>query len=403
MVSRTIPSWVVNLYFDHAATTPPRPEARRALGRWLDAANASGVHTDAREARTAVEHAREQVAASIGATPHEIVFTSGGTEADNLAVKGVVWAATQHVHGVPHVVTTAIEHAAVLEPLNWMAQRHQITLTVVASQPDGIVDVDRVMAAVRDDTVLVAVMAANNEIGSVNDVAGIARALADHPAVVHSDAVQMAATRPIDVAALGVDSLALSAHKFGGPQGVGIAYLRRGMAIDPLLHGGGQDRGVRSGTFATGLIAACGQALATASTEQPTLDRRLRGYAQRLHDELTALPGVTRTGPVADQDRLASHTHLLLDGVDPDALALALDGARLAASGGAACTSGAAKASHVLAAIGAQGSPLRLTTGWTTTDAEVDRAVDVLLDLLPKLRGRTRSAAQALTTLTRIS
>lgn len=379
----------MSLYLDHAATSPPRREAGEALHRWLDAANASSIHADGRLARTAVEQAREDVAAAIGASPHDVVFTSGGTEADNLAVKGIVWAALDQ-GSTPHVVTTAVEHAAVGEALAWLAGRGDIRLTVVEVAADGRADPDRIIDAVREDTALVSVMAANNEIGAVNDIATITRALVDHPCKVHTDAVQLAVTCEVDVTALGVDALALSAHKFGGPQGVGIAYLRRGVPVVPLQHGGGQDRGVRSGTFAAGLIAACGAALTATTADRPVLAPRLRRFSRQLTDALTALEGVERTGPDDDGHRLASHVHVMLADIEPERLALALDAAGIAASGGAACGSGAAKASHVLTAIGATGTPLRLTTGWTTTDADIDRAIDVLTDVLPRLRRPSR-------------
>jgi cysteine desulfurase len=380
-------------YLDHAATTPPRPEARGVLTRWLDAANASSVHADGQAARVAVEEAREQVATALRCSPHEVVFTSGGTEADNLAVKGIVWAARDRRPATtPHVVTTAVEHPAVLEPVRWLGDRGDAEVTVVAPGPDGRVDVEAVLAAVRPTTALVSVMAANNELGAVNDLAALGAALADTEVALHTDAVQAVATLDVDVAAWGVDALALSAHKFGGPQGVGVAMLRRGLAVEPLSHGGGQDRGVRSGTFATGLDAACGAAVTAAVTDRAALRERLRAMTDRLAAAVTALEGVRRNGPTDPAQRLASHLHLGLDGVDPAALTLALDRAAITASTGSACGSGAAAASHVLAAAGVDSTPLRLSLGWTTTEAEVDRAVDVLTDLLPRLRATVTSS-----------
>jgi cysteine desulfurase len=376
----------VTTYLDHAATTPPRPEARAALTRWLEAANASSTHTAGQAARAAVEAAREQVATALGCSPHEVVFTAGGTEADNLAVKGVVWAARERSRGVPHLVTTAVEHAAVLDPARWLAERGEATLTVVPPSPDGRVEVAAVLDALRPETALVSVMTANNELGAVNDIAGLAAALAERDVPLHTDAVQAVATLDVDVAAWGVAALAVSAHKLGGPQGVGVAVLRRDLPVVPLLHGGGQDRGVRSGTFAAGLDAACGAALAAAVADRPALRPRLRALSERLADALTALDGVRRNGPADPGQRLASHVHLSLDGVASEALALELDRAGLAASSGAACGAGAAKASHVLEAARVAGTPLRLSLGWPSTEADVDRATDVLSDVVPRLR-----------------
>jgi cysteine desulfurase len=264
-------------YLDHAATTPPRPEARAAWTAWVDAANASSSHAAGQRARAAVEEAREQVAVGLRCSPHEVVFTSGGTEADNLALKGIVWAARDRHAATPHVVTTAVEHPAVLEVVGWLAARGDATVTVVPPDPDGTVPVDRVLDAVVDGTVLVSVMAANNELGAVNDLAALGDALADRPVALHTDAVQAMATLDVDVAAWGVDALALSAHKFGGPQGVGVAVLRRGLPVEPLLHGGGQDRGVRSGTFAVAMDAACGAAVDAAVADRARSERGCPG------------------------------------------------------------------------------------------------------------------------------
>jgi cysteine desulfurase len=374
------------LYLDHAATTPTRPEARAALSRWLGAANASSTHAAGQDARAAVEEAREQVAAALRCSPHEVVFTAGGTEADNLVVKGVVWAARDRSRAIPHLVVSAVEHAAVLDPARWLAERGDATLTVVAPRPDGRVEPAAVLAAVRPETVLVSVMAANNELGAVNDVAALAAALAERGVPLHTDAVQAVATLDVDVAGWGVAALALSTHKLGGPQGVGVAVLRRGLPVVPLLHGGGQDRGVRSGTFAAGLDAACGAALTAAVADRPVLRRRLRALSDRLAVGLLAVDGVRRNGPADPAQRLASHVHLSLDGVASEALALELDRAGLAASSGAACGAGATKASHVLEAAGVTGTPLRLSLGWPSTVEDVDRAIDVLTDVVPRLR-----------------
>jgi cysteine desulfurase len=376
----------VTVYLDHAATTPPRPEARAALSAWLDAANASATHAAGQAARTVVEAAREQVATALRCSPHEVVFTSGGTEADNLAVKGIMWAARDLGGGVPHLVTTAVEHPAVLDPARWLADRGDATLTVVGVRADGGVDADEVLAAVRPTTALVSVMTANNELGAVNDVAYLAAELTSKGVPLHTDAVQAIATLDVDVDRWGTAALAISAHKFGGPQGVGVAVLQRGLAVVPLSHGGGQDRGVRSGTFAAALDAACAAGLTAAVAERSALRERLARLGDRLAAAAVGLDGVRRNGPVDAHRRLASHVHLGIDGVDGAALTLALDRAGVSASSGAACGAGATKASHVLEATGTPGTPLRLSLGWTTTAEDVDRAIDVLTDVVPRLR-----------------
>jgi len=380
---------------DHAATTPPRPEVLEVLDRWVGSANASARHLPGQEARRAVEQAREQAAAALGCGPHDVVFTSGGTEADNLAIKGIAWAARAAQGGQVHVVTTAIEHAAVLEPARWLAARGDIELDIVGAGPDGRVDVDEILAHVRDGsdgrspTVLVSVMGANNELGAINDVARLGGELRERSVALHVDAVQCVATLAVSLQDWSADALAVSAHKIGGPQGVGVAALRRGVAVESLTHGGGQDRGLRSGTFAVGLIAACGLALERAVQERTALRMRLVELADRLAAGITAIEGVRRSGPTHAADRLASHVHVMIDGVDGEALALGLDAARVFASSGSACSSGAATSSHVTEACGLQGTPLRLSLGWTTTAEEIDHAIATLAELVPQLRHGT--------------
>ncbi len=380
---------------DHAATTPPRPEVLEVLDRWIGSANASARHLRGQASRRAVEHAREQAAAALGCGPHDVIFTSGGTEADNLAIKGIAWAAQRTRGGRVHLITTAVEHAAVLEPARWLADRGDVDLDVVAPRPDGTVDVDDVLAFVRDGsdgrspTVLVSVMGANNELGAINDVERLGSELKDRNVALHVDAVQCVATLDVSLERWSADAIAISAHKIGGPQGVGVAALRRGVAVESLAHGGGQDRGLRSGTFAVGLIAACGYALERAVQERSALRDRLAVLSDRLAAGAVAIEGVRRSGPAATEDRLASHVHLMIDGVDGEALALGLDAAGVFASSGSACSSGAASGSHVVDACGLSGTPLRLSLGWTSTVEEVDHAVATLAALVPQLRRGT--------------
>ncbi|MFP5309863.1 MAG: cysteine desulfurase family protein [Actinomycetes bacterium] len=380
-------------YLDHAATTPVRPAVRATLARWLDDAegvvgNGSSAHAAGQRARTAVEEARERVAAALACHPGDVVFTAGGTEADNLAVKGLAWAAARR-RRAGHLVTTAVEHPAVADAARWLAEHEGMELTVVPPRADGTVDPERVLAAVRDDTALVSVMAANNELGAVNDLVAIGTALRERGVAFHTDAVQAFATRVLDLAELPVDALALSAHKFGGPQGVGVAVLRRGVPVEPLLHGGGQDRGVRSGTFAAALVAACGVAVAEADATRAATVARLAPLADRLANGLLALDGVRRNGPTDPADRLVSHVHVSVDGVDGEALTFALDRAGLEVSAGAACASGATHVSPVLAACGIDGdAALRLSLGWTTTEADVDEALATVAAVVADLRAR---------------
>lgn len=376
-------------YLDHAASTPLRPEAREALDAWLPVTgNASSPHAAGQHSRVAVEQAREQVARVLGVVPAAVVFTAGGTEADNLAIKGIAWAGRDR--GRTHLVTTTVEHPAVGETCRWLAGEG-FTVTEVPVGRDGTVDPERVLSAVRDDTVLVSVMAANNELGGVNDVQALVGPLREWGVALHTDAVQAAATR--DLATLDVDALAVSGHKVGAPTGVGVAVLRPGVPVVPLLHGGGQDRQVRSGTFAAALDASLGAALTASAADRPRLAAAASALTDRLADGLLSLGGVTRNGPTDRDRRLPTHVHVAIDGVDGEALTLALDRADVHAASGAACGSGALKASHVLDACGIEADAvLRLSVGWTTTEDDVERALDVLTDAITRLRAGTAIA-----------
>ncbi|CAN5170862.1 cysteine desulfurase NifS [soil metagenome] len=375
-------------YLDHAATTPLAPEALAAMRPWLEVehGNPSSQHAAGRAARAAVEDAREQVAAALGVTPLEVLFTGGGTEADNTALKGIAWAARDAGRGA-HLVTTAIEHHAVLDSARWLALRQAFDVTEVPVEPDGIVDPGRLLAAVRDDTVVVSVMAANNEIGTVQPLDVIGPALAQRGVVLHTDAVQAFGRVPLDLDGWGVGALSLSAHKFDGPKGVGALMLRRDLPCEGLLHGGGQERGLRSGTLnATGIVG-CGAAAqltaATAAVQVP----RLRALRDRLLEGLLAVGDVAVNG--SRRLRLPHNAHVAIHDCDADGLLLALDAAGVAVSTGSACQSGAAQPSHVMTAIGAplEGvAHLRFTCGRTTTTAEVDHAVAACTDAIKRLR-----------------
>ena len=376
------------VYLDHAATTPLSDAARAAMEPFLGESfgNASSVHAAGREARKAVDEARERVAAAVNARPDEVVFTSGGTEADNLAVKGAAWHGREQ--GRDGVVVTMIEHHAVLDPARWLA-RQGFRVREVGVDAGGVVRLDALEAAVDDKTALVSVMWANNEVGTVQPVKDAARIARAAGAVFHSDAVQGVAW--LDVDARGSDLLSLSAHKIGGPKGVGAAIVRRGVKIQPLLHGGGQEREIRSGTYNVAGIVGFGAAIEDWVAKRAENVEKVGALRDRLHDRITAgVPGVRVNA--AGAERLPNNLHMCIEGIDGESLILLLDAAGIAASQGSACSSGAAEPSHVLAAMGvsrdeARGA-LRLTLGPETIGADVDAAASAVIDAAGRLRRR---------------
>lgn len=347
-------------YLDHAATTPVRPEAAEAMLPWLTGrfGNPSGGHAVAREARTAIEEARDELAEVLGCQPREVVFTSGGTEADNLAVAGVGG----------RVACSAFEHHAVLDAVRARGG------TTIPVRPDGIVDV----GTVPDDADLVSVMLVNNEIGTIQPLAEVA---ARAGGLVHTDAVQ--ALPWLDVAALAAPAhlVSVSAHKVGGPQGVGALVVREGVRLAPLLRGGGQEAGRRSGTHNVAGIVGFAAAVRACRAAPPDV----AALRDRLATGLAAIPGCRPTVPGGTAPGILS---VLLDGIESEALLVLLDRAGVCASAAASCASGAMEASHVLAAIGAAGGSLRLSLGWTSTEADVDRALEVLPAAVAQLRER---------------
>lgn len=376
-------------YLDHAATTPMRAEAVAAMLPHLSQhyANPSGSHRFAREARTAIDDAREVVAQVIGCKPGEVVFTSGGTEADNTAILG-----TLSLRGGT-AVCPAAEHHAVLECVQRLGGQ------VVATLPTGAVDLDQLastLAATRDVSV-VSVMAVNNEVGTVNDLATVAQVVRQHApgAVLHTDAVQAPCWLDLRTITPHVHYLALSAHKFGGPKGVGVLVARGGATFQPLLIGGGQERERRSGTHNVAGIVAMAEALRLTHAERATEVPRLAALRDRLVDQLVAaLPGVHET--VAREHKVAGSAHLCIEGIENEALLFLLDEAGVCASAASACAAGAMEPSHVLAAMGvtrerAQGA-LRLTLGAASTAADVDRGVEVVSAAVIRLR-RPRAVA----------
>ncbi len=348
--------------------------------------NASSVHAAGREARKAVDEARERVAAAVHARPDEVVFTSGGTEADNLAVKGPAWHGREQ--GRDGIVVTMIEHHAVLDPARWLA-RQGFRVREVGVDPNGVVRLDALEAAVDGKTALVSVMWANNEVGTIEpvaDAAGIARAAG---AVFHSDAVQGVAW--CDVDARETDLLSRSAHKIGGPKGVGAAIVRRGVKVQPLMHGGGQEREIRSGTYNVAGIVGFGAAIEAWAAKRAEGGRAVAALRDRLQDRITASLPDARVN-ARDAELLPNNLHLSIPGIDGESLILLLDAAGIAASQGSACSSGAAEPSHVLAAMGltreAARGALRLTLGPQTTEADVDVAASAVIGAVRRLRDR---------------
>jgi cysteine desulfurase len=375
----------VTTYLDHAATTPLRAEAFAAMEPWLTGGfgNPSGGHRVARAARQAVDEARDIVAAVLGCDPGEVVFTSGGTEADNLAVAGVL-AAARETGRASGALCSAIEHHAVLHAVEAEGGR------LVAVDACGQIDLEALDDAVGDDTALVSVMLANNEVGTIEDLGGVASVMGRRAAraVLHTDAVQ--AMPWLDVATLAAPAqlISIAAHKFGGPQGVGALVVRSGTPLTPLLRGGGQERERRSGTHnVPGIVGMAAALAATASDRTEAAATTARRRDRLVGGIASSLEGVVETA--AGAPRLPNIAHLRFAGVDNEALLVLLDDAGVCASAGSACASGALEPSHVLAAMGiakedARGA-LRLSLGRTTTDADVDRGIEAVVDAMRRL------------------
>lgn len=369
-------------YLDHAATTPMRPEAVAAMLPYLDGlfANPNGSHRFARQARAALDDARETIASVLGCDPGEVVVTGGGTEADNTAVLGVV------AQRGGRAVCPAAEHHAVLHPVEQLGGR------VVGVDAAGSVRLDQLADAIDDEVSVVSVMAVNNEVGTVTDLAEVADVVrrANPRAVLHTDAVQAACWLDLREVTPHVDLLSLSAHKFGGPKGVGVLVSRRSGSFQPLLIGGGQERERRSGTQNVAGAVAMAEALRLADAERDSERVRIGALRDRLVDALTdALPDVRETVP---RDRkVAGSAHICVAGIENEALLYLLDEGGVCASAASACAAGAMEPSHVLAAMGVErawaAGALRLTLGRTTTADDVDRAVWVITEAVRRIRG----------------
>jgi len=376
----------MNVYLDYAATTPVDPRVLHAMLPYFTerAGNASSVHASGQEARGAVDQARAQVAAAVGARPAEIVFTSGATESDNLAVMGVALATEARGR---HIVTTAIEHHAILEPCHFL-ERRGYTVTRVPVDSRGIVDPDDVRRALRPDTVLISVMAANNEIGTLQPVAEIGRLARERSIPFHSDATQLVGAAPVSVDLLRVDLLSMSAHKRYGPKGVGALYVRPGVPLTPVQRGGSHERGRRGGTENVPGIVGLGAAMRIAIGEMEQERARLIALRDRLIREALQLPDAHLNGdPV---HRLPNNVNLSFDRTDSQSLVMGLDLHGVGASSGSACSSGSMEPSHVLVALGLPpdraAAAVRLTLGRGTTDADVTYALEALRDVVTRLQ-----------------
>jgi len=384
------------IYLDHAAATPLDPRVFEAMRPYLESefANPSSLYRAARTTRRAVESARHSLAATLGAKPTEIVFTSGGTEGNNLAIQGVLRA-----HSGAHWVTSAIEHDAVLsqaEPL----RRDGHAASIVTVKPNGIVDPGAIVAAITDATVLVSVMLANNEIGTIQPIADVAKLLvkirADRaarrvelPLYFHTDATQAPNYLDLHVGRLGVDLLTINGSKIYGPKGIGALYIRQGTGLEPLQFGGGQERNRRSGTENVAGIVGLAAALEFAAASRAAEARRLTTLRDHLIRRLTAaIPGAILNGDL--KRRLPNNLNLTIPGAEGEGLVLYLDNAGIQASTGSACTTGSLDPSHVLLALGRTtaeaNSSLRLTLGRSTDQAAVDRVVTVLPGIVQRLR-----------------
>ncbi|KRC46340.1 MULTISPECIES: cysteine desulfurase family protein [unclassified Nocardioides] len=384
---------VPTVYLDHAATTPITDVAVDAMtARLREVGNASSLHASGRRARRIVEESRETVAQALGCRPGEVVFTSGGTEADNLAVKGLFWSRREVDAARTRVLGTAVEHHAVLDPLEWLEEHEAATVELLPVDAAGRLRVESLQAAIERDPASVAmitVMWANNEVGTLQPIDEVVRLASAHGIPVHTDAVQAVGSVPVDFAASDVDALSISGHKVGGPQGVGALVVRREVDLTALLHGGGQERDVRSGTLDVPAIAGFAAAVEVAVKQQAELAARLVVLRDRLIEGVrSAVPDVVLNGdPV---DRLPGNVHLSFPGCEGDSLLMLLDARGIECSTGSACSAGVPQPSHVLLAMGrdaaAARSSLRFSLGHTSTAADVDAVVAAIAPCVERAR-----------------
>jgi cysteine desulfurase len=390
------------VYLDHAATTPMLPVAVEAMTAHLgDVGNASSLHASGRRARRVVEESRETIARALGCRPGEVVFTSGGTEADNLAVKGIYWSRRDADPRRRRVLSTAVEHHAVLDPLDWLAEHEQAEVELLPVDERGRLVVDALRDSIErepESVALITVMWANNEVGTLQPVGEVVELASAYQIPVHTDAVQAVGTVPVDFSASGVDALTLTGHKLGGPYGVGALVLRRELSVTPLGHGGGQERDIRSGTLDTPGIAAFAVAVEAAVKAQPEHAERMQGLRDDLvRRVIEAVPEAHLHGPQLDRaatERLPGNAHLGFPGCEGDSLLMLLDAHGIECSTGSACSAGVPQPSHVLLAMGCDEEQsrhsLRFSVGHTSTPADVDAVVTAIVPVVERARAARR-------------
>ncbi len=382
------------VYLDHAATTPMLPAAVEAMTAHLgDVGNPSSLHASGRAARRIVEESRERIAQALNCRPGEVVFTSGGTEADNLALKGLFWSRRDADPRRVRVLSSSIEHHAVLDALDWLAEGEHAAVELVPVDSRGLLDLDALRATVERDPASVAVISvmwANNEVGTIQPIDDVVAIASPHGIPVHTDAVQAVGAVPVDFAASGVDALTLTGHKLGGPYGVGALILRRELTLTPLLHGGGQERDIRSGTLDMPAIAGFAAAVEHAVKVQPEYAERMAA----LRDSLVSR--VIETVPDAHlhgdpEHRLPGNAHLGFPDCEGDSLLMLLDARGIECSTGSACSAGVPQPSHVLLAMGLDDEgarhSLRFTLGRTSCEADVDALVEAIGPAVDRARG----------------
>lgn len=385
------------VYLDHAATTPMHPAAIEAMTAvYGTVGNASSLHTSGRAARRRIEESRELIAEQLGARPSEVIFTAGGTESDNLAVKGIYRARRDADPRRLRIITSRVEHHAVLDSVDWLVEHEGAQVTWLPTATDGSVSAAALRETLQshDDVALVSVMWANNEVGTVMPIAELAAVAAEFGVPMHSDAVQAIGQLPVDFTASGLSAMSVAAHKFGGPQAVGALLLRRDVACAPLLHGGGQERDIRSGTPDVAGAVGMAAAMRIAVDGLQANGVRLRALRDRLVEGVLARIDDVRVNG-SFESRLPGNAHFTFRGCEGDALLMLLDANGIECSTGSACTAGVPQASHVLIAMGADAATargsLRLSLGHTSADADVD----AVLRVLPAAVDRARRAALA--------